>query len=104
MDKFEWYGTEWSRLHDLYNKMSLVDIVSLGQTAGIELIPQEEIVYLTGQKRVFFLRLAWSIGVNRLLAKDFEKYWPVVQKWAEKYHKEDHITNIKGNNSFQHYG
>ena len=68
MDKF--FGDEYLELRDLFNKMSMAEAIGYQIVSHIQLLPINEIPYLTGEKEQFKRAVGFFIGINRVLRND----------------------------------
>src|SRR5690349_2790107 len=68
--EFKYYGDEWLKLRDLFNTMSINEVIGYQIVSGITLLPQNELPYLTGEKEFFKRQLGFFIGITRVLNND----------------------------------
>lgn len=83
MVKYEWYGSEWLALRDMFSRLTTQEII-LTETSPypIGLLSNKELAYLNGAKQNLFRSIATVSAVNRILykaslkedKKEFNKY------------------------------
>lgn len=78
-ERFPYYGDLWLTQHDIFNQMTIGEVMQLGLTNNILLIPAKEMAYLDGSKLGLTNYVAMISAVNRLVKSD-DKYKAIIEK------------------------
>lgn len=85
MVEYKYYADEYLALNDIFSDMTQLDQVMFSLTSGFKLLGDNEIPYITGDKKALMRNIAWMLGVNRVYRSDPKKYKEVFLRPNRRY-------------------